>query len=264
MNNTPSKQDISSLISKSRQKAYYEANKEQIKKQQKAYQEANKEQLKKQRKDYYQTNKQKRKNQDKAYYEANREEIRKKQKNYGKSNSDKIKERSKAHYYANKERANASSKAYYQNNKEKLKIKQKIYNEATKEKRRARITKYAKKRRATDCLYKFFQNVRCQAIRVVKQLSLGKKPAKTFEWVGCTAEELKIHMESLFQEGMTWSNYGKYGWHIDHIRPVCSFLPHEWKEVNHYTNLRPLWAKDNLTKTFFDKQQSVRVSQLIF
>jgi hypothetical protein len=89
--------------------------------------------------------------------------------------------------------------------------------------------------------------------RVVKQLSLGKKPASTFKWIGCSPEELKAHLESLFTEGMTWENYGE--WHVDHIRPVCSFTAEEWEQVNHYTNLQPLWAEDNYSKISADLKQ---------
>jgi hypothetical protein len=79
----------------------------------------------------------------------------------------------------------------------------------------------------------------------------------TFKWIGCSPEELKAHLESLFTEGMTWENYGKDGWHVDHIRPICSFTAEEWEQVNHYTNLQPLWAEDNLAKIVFDKRQTV-------
>jgi len=120
---------------------------------------------------------------------------------------------------------------------------------------------YEKKRRSADPLYRFQNNIRVMCRRVVKDLSLGKKPTKTVEWVGCTSEQLKTYFESLFQEGMTWENYGE--WHVDHIRPICSFLPEEWEEVNHYSNLRPLWAEDNLAKIISDKQQSVNKSQIL-
>jgi hypothetical protein len=105
---------------------------------------------------------------------------------------------------------------------------------------------YQKQRKATDPVYRLQHSMRRMTSRVVKQLSLGKKPTCTKKWQGCTAEELKTYLESLFTEGMTWDNYGE--WHIDHIRPVSSFSAEEWEQINHYSNLQPLWAKDNLSK----------------
>jgi hypothetical protein len=87
------------------------------------------------------------------------------------------------------------------------------------------------------------------------------KPAKTLELLGCTWEEARLYIESLFQQGMSWENHGLGDdkWHIDHIRPVCSFEEHELHLMNHISNLRPLWQIDNFTKRNFDKKQSVNV-----
>lgn len=74
------------------------------------------------------------------------------------------------------------------------------------------------------------------------------KPTNTLDLLGCTWEEAKAHIESLWQEGMTWENHGLRGWHIDHIRPVSSFNQDETDVINHYTNLQPLWWYDNLSK----------------
>ena len=73
----------------------------------------------------------------------------------------------------------------------------------------------------------------------------------TLEMIGCTAKELKNYLASKFTDGMTWENYGRYGWHVDHIRPCASFDftdPEQQKQCFHYTNLQPLWARDNLSK----------------
>jgi DNA/RNA endonuclease G (NUC1) len=51
---------------------------------------------------------------------------------------------------------------------------------------------------------------------------------------------------------MNWENYGKNGWHIDHIIPCASFDltdPKQQKNCFHYTNLQPLWAADNIRKS---------------
>lgn len=67
--------------------------------------------------------------------------------------------------------------------------------------------------------------------------------------LGCSVPELIKHLESKFQDGMSWQNYGK--WHIDHIRPLSSFNlsdPNELAIACNYQNLQPLWAVDNIRK----------------
>jgi len=69
--------------------------------------------------------------------------------------------------------------------------------------------------------------------------------------VGCSRQELVRHIERQFQRGMTWDNYGFDGWHIDHIRPLASYDltdPEQVRLASHFTNLMPLWAKDNFAK----------------
>ena len=72
------------------------------------------------------------------------------------------------------------------------------------------------------------------------------------ELIGCEPSELREHIEQQFQPGMTWDNHSIDGWHIDHILPCSSFDltdKEQQKKCFHYTNLQPLWAKDNLSKS---------------
>lgn len=100
----------------------------------------------------------------------------------------------------------------------------------------------------TNLNYRISWHLRAR-IRVV--LKKNKKIDTTIHLIGCSVGELRKHLESQFQGGMLWENYGRYGWHIDHIRPCASFDlsdPEQQKACFHYTNLQPLWAFDNLSK----------------
>lgn len=69
--------------------------------------------------------------------------------------------------------------------------------------------------------------------------------------LGCSIEEFKTHLESKFQHGMTWENYGRKGWHIDHIKPLSSFDLTDGEQLKiacNYKNMQPLWWNDNLSK----------------
>jgi hypothetical protein len=106
---------------------------------------------------------------------------------------------------------------------------------------------YNKNKKSIDSLFKLQSSIRT---RISQTLSGYSKSKHTEEILGCSFEEFKKHIESLWGEGMTWDNYGTYGWHIDHIIPVSSALTeNEVYTLNHYTNLQPLWWKENLEKS---------------
>lgn len=87
--------------------------------------------------------------------------------------------------------------------------------------------------------------------RINKVIKKENRSFSAVETLACSLEEFISYLESKFQPGMTWENRGFRGWHIDHIKPLCSFDlldPEQFKEATHYTNLQPLWAKDNYKK----------------
>jgi hypothetical protein len=108
---------------------------------------------------------------------------------------------------------------------------------------------YNKKRTQCDPTYKLSRNLRTRLNSAIRK---HLKTGSAVKDLGCTIEFLKSYLESLWQPGMSWDNYGKYGWHIDHIKPLASFDLTDREELLkacHYTNLQPLWAVDNLKKS---------------
>lgn len=139
------------------------------------------------------------------------------------------------------------SRRYKAANREKVLWSQQEWNR----KNRDRVRKYVRKRYVDNPLYK----LRCLlSSRVVKTLSRNGsyKNNKTIELLGGSLVQVKAYIESLFKPGMTWSNHGLHSWHLDHIKPCASFDltdPEQRRACFHYTNLQPLWAEENLTKS---------------
>lgn len=111
------------------------------------------------------------------------------------------------------------------------------------------MNKYEKKRKKEDPEFKLIKTLRSRLGNAMKRKNTEKSKS-TLELTGCNLSFLKGYLESKFEEGMTWENHGK--WHVDHIKPCCSFdfsKEEEQKKCFHYTNLQPLWAEENLVKS---------------
>jgi len=97
---------------------------------------------------------------------------------------------------------------------------------------------------------KFIRALRDREYKAIT-LQQGYKQGHTIELLGADVMTARAHLEAQFTNGMSWENYGKFGWHIDHIIPCASFdltKLEEQKKCFHYTNLQPLWWYDNLSK----------------
>lgn len=170
---------------------------------------------------------------------------------FGVTNTCKICNSKRRHlnYLQNKNKVLQQSKTYYENNKKEVLSRMQDYYCTNKEKIVKRTTKYQTNRRKIDTFYKAKTDIRA-LIRDSFRRTKHKKNSKTVDILGCTIEQLKQHLEAKFQPGMTWDNHSQNGWHIDHIIPISTAkTPEDIIRLNHYTNLQPLWAADNLKKS---------------
>lgn len=89
----------------------------------------------------------------------------------------------------------------------------------------------------------------------IRDCLYGNKNGRKWETlVGFSLKQLKKHLKRQFKPGMSWENYGKNGWHIDHIIPISVFnfkVPEDrdFKRCWALKNLQPLWSEDNLKKS---------------
>ena len=205
----------------------------------KAYRENNKEK----RAEYKRNNPEKNRIYAKKYRENNKEKVRAIRARWRKKNKKKIKESSKIYLEKNKERI----KQYRIDNYEKI-------SKAAKKKRSTREYKdrqnrYFKNRLKKDINFKIGHTLRKQLNKKLSSQKVYKKN-KALELLGININDFKAYIVKKFKPGMTWKNHGK--WHIDHIKPVSKFdltNQEEQKKCFHYTNLQPLWAKENIVKS---------------
>jgi hypothetical protein len=88
-------------------------------------------------------------------------------------------------------------------------------------------------------------------VRLAHACRRGQKAGSAVRDLGCSISHLKLHLELFWAEGMSWENYGRGGWVIDHIKPLARFDltdRAQLLEACHFTNLQPMWATDNAAK----------------
>lgn len=91
------------------------------------------------------------------------------------------------------------------------------------------------------------ERIRCLIKESIKSRSC-KKDTMTAEILGCSVNEFRRHIERQFTKGMSWSNFKD--WHLDHIIPISSAKSkNDVIALNHFTNFRPMWASENISKS---------------
>lgn len=168
---------------------------------------------------------------------------------YEKNYRDSHKEKRKEWEVNNIERIKESKRKYQQKYRKRNPEAKNFWRIENIEKVREYSNNYQKKKREIDPLYKFRQNLKTLIGGSFKRRN-SIKSKKTEEILGCTISEFVDYILSKCPEGITLNDFGKKGYHIDHIIPI-STADSEGKilELCHYSNLQPLWWKDNMIKS---------------
>ena len=147
-------------------------------------------------------------------------------------------------------------KKYYQSAKFKLAVKK--YKQS--EKGKNTINSWRRNKLKTDPFYRIRNSLGARIGQYLRQRN-SKKISSLTKLIGCSKNQLIKHLESKFYENketnevMTWDNYGRGGWEVDHKMPIDSFKDQDitsletQKKIMHYTNLQPMWGNENRAKS---------------
>lgn len=176
-----------------------------------------------------------------------------------------VSEYKKRHYEQNKAKIAQHQKQYYEENKDKINIRNKaykkahelevaIYQQQYKQEHKEELAAYKRdyhyRRLKEDIEYRIATMLRNRLNVAIKD---DTKEGSAVSDLGCSIEDFKKYIETLFKSNMTWDNWGRGigKWHLDHIIPLSSFDLTDRKQflrAAHYTNYQPLWESDNLSK----------------
>ena len=142
---------------------------------------------------------------------------------------------------------------WYNANKDSVIKRAKRWNKENKETARESLRKYIKNSNYYKERYKNDIQFRLRVIlrnRLLQSVKTDAKAGSAVRDLGCSIEEFKVYLESKFLPDMTWDNYAE--WQIDHIKPLSMFdltNREQFLQACNYTNLQPMWERDNLSKS---------------
>lgn len=137
------------------------------------------------------------------------------------------------------------NKPYYATHQAEILEQKRTYYQAN----RKEIIRKQNKRVAADPR---LRSLRAIYVRISRFIRRPSRSLTTMNLLGCDRVTFLKWIESQFTEGMSWDNYGRNGWHLDHKHPVSKFDhadPEQLAKCWHYTNLQPMWAIDNIRKS---------------
>ena len=142
--------------------------------------------------------------------------------------------------------ANARNAEYRKLHPDRVKAWQQRYRDRNPETFRRSQRDYKRKRYASDPDYRLLCQLKSRLSKVVGR---GSAVTAAVRMCGCSMNELRNHIERMFEPGMSWEKRSE--WHIDHTFPLCAIDPTDPVQVraaNNWRNLRPMWAADNWKK----------------
>ena len=166
--------------------------------------------------------------------------------------------KNKLNYARHREARKQYQRNYFAKNKERILARNKKYTARNIAKARKRRVRYYTERIKKDPAFKIYVRLKFSLSRHIKKRDLmAVKTSRMSEIIGMSRADFATHISNQWLPGMTWENYGLASttvkrWHIDHIKPCSTFNllnPDEQKACFHFSNLRPLWALDNITKS---------------
>lgn len=212
---------------------------------------------------------------DRISYQKNPSKKRESARKLRNKNPELIKKRKKCYYENNKEKILNTAKEYYLNNKEQHLKKCNEWVKNNKEKSNLIKKRYKNKLRSNP-KYKLNESI-SRSINKVLSYKTSKNNQSWITLVNFSIEDLYKHIESKFTPGMTWDNYGKDGWHLDHVIPKHYF---KFNSADHpafkacwsLDNLQPLWATKAIAISYgeensyvgnLDKQHRIEITKEI-
>jgi hypothetical protein len=175
-------------------------------------------------------------------YRENPQRHRDRAKQYRNNNLDLLRAKERQRYLENRETLKEKSRNYYREHPDKCLESRKKWQAKNPD-----AIKILRKKRLEKPDYAISHRISCLIRATLKNVG-QKKQSRTFQILGCSPLDFKQHIESQFLPGMSWENRSE--WHLDHIIPVSLGKTKEQiLKLNHYTNLRPLWAKENIRKS---------------
>jgi len=163
-----------------------------------------------------------------------------------KDRSDEKRAYDNAYRAANIERIKAAGRAYHAANRDSRIAGNRQYKKENAERTQRQNQDWKNSKSKTDPVYAMRYRVKNAIKRAFRDKGYSRD-SKAAQILGCSYSEFVVHLENHFLDGMTWENRSM--WHIDHVTPLASASsPEDLTALNHYTNLRPLWALDNIRK----------------